>query len=211
MDEGCRCRCLAAVQYEGYAWGMSIDQNVCTGCSACVVACVAENNIPASGKGQVNNGRRDALAAHRPVLQRDIDNPETYHQPMPSEQWQNASCEWSARGRDHAQRRSLNDMSNNRCVARGTARTTVRTRCASSTSCSTGLDTQSYWPMRNPDVTVRSRGVMEKCTYWCSASAARIAAKLDDRQIRDGEVLTACQSACRQRDRVRQHQRSNAQ
>jgi Fe-S-cluster-containing dehydrogenase component len=187
-------------KYAGHKWGMTIDVNACTGCSACVTACYAENNIPTIGKDGVDRGRIMSwirIERYFPNATEAPEAPQLYLAPMLCQQCDHAPCEpvCPVFASYHTEE-GLNGQIYNRCVG---------TRYCEN-NCPYKVRRFNWfvpeWPaplnlQLNPDVTVRGAGVMEKCTFCVQRiQFAELNAKTEDRELRDGEIVTACQQAC---------------
>ncbi len=190
---------------KGYQWAMVVDLNQCTGCGSCVTACQVENNIAVIGKDQTRRGRHmhwlriDTYFGPRDG-KGDLDNPSVHFQPIACMHCEKAPCEpvcpVAATNHSHE---GLNQMVYNRCI--GTRY--CSNNCPYKVRKFNYLNFNDNWDfptknlLNNPRVTVRGRGVMEKCSYCVQRiNAARIVAKRENREIKDGEVVVACQEAC---------------
>ena len=181
------------------AWGMVIDLDSCIGCNACVTACTAENNVPVVGADQVRAGREMHWLRIARYYTGDIAEPRSFFEPVPCMHCEDAPCEMGCPV--HATTHSpegVNQMVYNRCIGTRTCSSycPYKVRRFNFYDYRAPADSSEH-AAHNPDVTVRARGVMEKCTYCTQRiEAAHVAADKENRRIRDGEIVTACQQSC---------------
>jgi molybdopterin-containing oxidoreductase family iron-sulfur binding subunit len=185
-------------RYDGYAWGMSIDLTTCIGCNACTIACQAENNIPTVGKEEVRNGREMHWIRVDHYQEGEARAPRTHFQPVPCMQCEQAPCEvvCPVEASVH-DAEGINVQVYNRCVGTRFCSNNCPYKVRRFNFLSYAKDDPSLNAQRNPEVTVRMRGVMEKCNYCLQRVVrGRITADRENRTLRDGDVVTACQAVC---------------
>lgn len=200
------------VSYDGHKWGMSVDLNKCSGCSACIVACQSENNIAVVGKTEVAKGRELTWLRIERFYKGDDKSAEVRQQPVMCQQCESAPCEQVCPvGATMHSSEGLNDMVYNRCIGTRYCSNNCPYKVRRFNYRNYNLEFYGMTPYTgtddpraklkamafNPEVTVRGRGVMEKCTFCVQRiQSVKIQAKNNKRPIEDGEIQTACEQAC---------------
>lgn len=193
-------------EYDGYHWGMAINLNACTGCSACVIACQSENNVAVIGKQEVKNRRIMHWIRIDRYYSDEIDNPEVTHMPVMCQHCDNAPCEnvCPVAATPHSTE-GLNMMAYNRCIGTRYCMNNCPYKVrrfnwfeySDNKDFPYNFSNEQEKLVLNPDVTVRSRGVVEKCSFCVQRiQEKKLTAKLENRTLREGELKTACQQAC---------------
>jgi molybdopterin-containing oxidoreductase family iron-sulfur binding subunit len=194
------------ITFEGHHWGMSIDLNACTGCSACIIGCQAENNVPVVGKQEVMKSRIMQWIRMDRYYSDDAANPSVYFQPVMCQHCDNAPCEnvCPVSATNHSSE-GLNQMAYNRCIGTkyciNNCPYKVRRfnwfRYATNDAFDYNMNSDMGRMVLNPDVTVRERGVVEKCTFCVQRiQEKKLLAKLENRPLADNEIQTACMQVC---------------
>jgi Fe-S-cluster-containing dehydrogenase component/anaerobic selenocysteine-containing dehydrogenase len=193
-------------KFNAFQWGLSIDLNSCTGCSNCLISCQAENNVAVVGKEQVRLGRIMHWIRVDRYYSEMADDPEVFHMPVMCQQCDNAPCEnvCPVAATTHSDE-GLNQMAYNRCIGTRYCMNNCPYKVrrfnwyeyVNNNSFDFNMNSELGKLVLNPDVTVRQRGVVEKCTFCVQRiQEKKLEAKAENRELRDGEILTACQQSC---------------
>ena len=206
IDEEKNVTLYSMVDFDGIQWGLTIDLNSCTGCANCVIACQSENNIPVIGKDQVRRRRIMHWMRIDRYYSDEPENPDVYHMPIMCQQCDNAPCEnvCPVAATNHSNE-GLNQMAYNRCIGTRYCMNNCPYRVrrfnwyeyVNNNSYDYNMNSELGKMVLNPDVIVRQRGVVEKCTYCVQRlQAGKLQAKAENRELIDGEIQTACSQSC---------------